>query len=404
MEAGDRAYGYSQFCSLYNDWLRLQKRSMRQHHAAGEKLYLDFCGPTILTINPETGEARQAHIFIATLGASNYTYVEVCENQRQESWLMAHVRAFEFFGGVSQLLVPDNLKAAVTRADRYEPVLNENYGKLARHYNTPVIPARPRKPRYKPKVENAVLVVERWILMRLRREVFHTLSALNLALGQLLKELNERPFRRLPGNRRSQFEQLDRPTLKPLPPYRYEYVDIRRAKVGPDYHMLYNRHAYSVPHTLVSNHIDIEDGVRMVRLYHWGSLVAQHSRAQKQEGFTTLAEHMPESHWHHRWSPERLLSWGENIGSATRAVVVWHFHNRTHPEQAYRTCLGLLNLSREYGAARLENTCQQALLLERPWRQVILNLLINRRERLKDESPDDSPVEHSNVRGAGYYH
>ena len=171
---------------------------MRQHHVAGEKLFLDFCGPTIPVINPDTGEVRQAQIFVATLGASNYTYVEACENQRQESWLMAHVRAFEFFGGVPQLLVPDNLKAAVSRADRYEPALNENYRKLARHYNTAVIPARPRKPKDKPKVENAALVVERWILMRLRHEVYHTLAALNLAISKLLQELTERPFRRLP--------------------------------------------------------------------------------------------------------------------------------------------------------------------------------------------------------------
>jgi transposase len=403
-ENGDNAYGYSQFCHLYREWLTLQKRSMRQHHIAGEKLFLDFCGPTIPIINPDTGEVRQAQIFVATLGASNYTYVEACENQRQESWLMAHVRAFEFFGGIPQLLVPDNLKAAVTRANRYEPVLNENYRKLARHYNTAIIPARPRRPKDKPKVENAVQVVERWILMRLRHEVFPTLAALNLAIGRLLKALNERPFKRLPGCRRSLFERLDKPALKALPPYRYEYVDIRRAKVGPDYHVLYGTHAYSVPHALVGSHIDIEAGARLIRLYHRGVLVAQHPRSGQQGGFTTQAEHMPDAHRQQRWSPDRLLSWGESIGSATRAVVAWHLHHRTHPEQAYRTCLGLLNLSREYGSVRLENACQKALLLERPWRQVILNLLINHRDRLKDESPDDAPVEHSNVRGAGYYH
>lgn len=240
--------------------------------------------------------------------------------------------------------------------------------------------------------------------MRLRHEVFHTLAALNLAISELLQELNERPFRRLPGCRKSLYEQLDKPALKALPPYRYEYVDIRRAKVGPDYHVLYGKHAYSVPHPLVGSHIDIEAGARLVRLYHRGALVAQHPRAQQQGGFTTQAEHMPESHRQQRWSPDRLLSSGESIGSATRAVVAWHLHHRAHPEQAYRTCTGLLNLSREYGDARLENACQQALLLERPWRQVILNLLTNHRDRLKDEAPDESPVEHSNVRGAGYYH
>lgn len=267
-DADENAYGYNQFCNLYNDWLKLQKCSMRQHHVAGEKLFLDFCGPTIPVINPDTGEVRQAQIFVATLGASNYTYVEACENQCQESWLMANVRAFEFFGGVPQVLVPDNLKAAVSRADRYEPVLNENCRKLSRHYNTVVMPARPRKPKDKPKVENAVLVVERWILMHLRHEVFHTLAALNLAISELLQELNERPFRRLPGCRKSLYEKLDKPALKALPPYRYEYVDIRRAKVGPDYHVLYGKHAYSVPHALIGCHINIEAGARLVRFYH----------------------------------------------------------------------------------------------------------------------------------------
>ena len=313
---------------------------MRQHHVAGEKLFLDFCGPKIPIINPDTGEVRQAHIFVATLGASNYTYVEACENQRQESWLMAHVRAFEFFGGVPQLLIPDNLKAAVSRADRYEPVLNEKYRKLA----------RPRKPKDKPKVENAVQVVERWILMRLRlrlrNEVFHTLTALNLAISELLQDLNERPFRRLPGCRKSLYEQLDKPALKALPPYCYEYVDIRRAKVGPDYHVLYSKHAYSV-------------------LMRWSAAISI-SKPEPSSSASITGEHwLPSIHGHNnrvaslrrqsicrapspaRWSPERLLSWGESIGSATRAVVACHLHHRAHPKQAYRTCLGLLNLSRE---------------------------------------------------------
>ncbi|WP_420986623.1 IS21 family transposase [Enterobacter mori] len=402
--AGENAYGYSQFCNLYNDWLKLQKRSMRQHHVAGEKLFLDFCGPTIPIVNPDTGEVRQAQIFVATLGASNYTYVEACENQRQESWLMAHTRAFEFFGGVPLLLVPDNLKSAVTHADRYEPVLNENYRKLARYYNTAVLPARPRKPKDKPKVENAVQVVERWILMRLRHEVFHTLAALNLAISELLQDLNERPFRRLSGCRKSQFEQLDKPALKALPPYPYEYVDIRRAKVGPDYHVLYGKHAYSVPHALVGSHIDIEAGARLVRLYHKGILVAQHPRALQQGA-----------------SPRRQTIC-RSLTASNGGVRTGCCHgvrvSAAPPGQWWPgICITVPTLSRLTGptwgcsisAANMErrssnSACQQALLLERPWRQVILNLLKNHRDRQQDDTPDDTPVEHSNVRGAGYYH
>ena len=401
----DGAYGYTQFCVLYREWVKKQRRSMRQLHTAGEKVFLDFCGPTLPIINPDTDEVRQAQIFVATLGASSYTYIEACPNQGQESWLMAHVRAFEFFGGVPQLLVPDNLKAAVTKADRYDPYLNENYQKLARHYNTAILPARPYHPKDKAKVENAVQVVERWVLMRLRHQVFHTFAALNRALALLLKELNERTFRQYPGCRRSRFDTLDKPALTALPPHQYEYTDIRRAKVGPDYHVLYRRHAYSVPHALVGSYIDIEAGAQLVRLPHRGQMVAQHPKALTEGGFTTLAEHMPESHQRQRWSPERLLGWGESIGSATRAVVEWHLRQRKHPEQAYRSCLGLLSLVRKYGDARLEKACQQALLLERPHRRVIMNLLLNRREETEtDVAQEDVLVEHANVRGAGYYH
>jgi transposase len=399
------AYGYTQFCVLYQEWLKKQKRSMRQLHVAGEKLFLDFCGPTVPVVNPDTGVIRHAQIFVATLGASSYTYIEACESQSKESWLMAHVRAFEFFGGVPRLLVPDNLKAAVKQADRYEPVVNDSYLKLARHYNTAVMPARPWKPKDKAKVENAVQIVERWVLMRLRRQVFHTFTSLNQALAGLLKELNERAFRLYPGNRRSRFEQLDQPALMALPRQRYDYTETGRAKVGPDYHILWRRHAYSVPHVLVGAHIDLEAGAKVIRLYHRGQLVAQHPRNFTESGFSTLTEHMPESHQQQRWSPERLLDWGANIGSATRTVVAWHLQQRKHPEQAYRSCLGLLSLARKYGDGRLENACRQALLLEKPHRQVIVNLLDNRRDEIPAApAEDETPIQHGNVRGAGYYH
>ncbi|TKB50303.1 IS21 family transposase [Ferrimonas sediminicola] len=399
----ESAYHYSQFCELYGRWINRQKRSMRQHHRAGEKLFIDFCGPTVPIVNPETGETYPAQIFVATLGASNYTYVEACRSQNSESWLMAHCNAFEFFGGVPQILVPDNLKAAVTKADRYEPVLNQNYARLARHYNTVVIPARPYKPKDKAKAENAVLIVERWILMRLRNQLFHSLGALNQALKQLLAELSDRPQRILSGSRRELFDHLDKPALLPLPSYRYEYVDSRRAKVGPDYHILYQKHAYSVPHALVGEPIELEASARLVRLYHRGQLIAQHPRSHKPGGFSTVDEHMPQSHQSQRWSPERLLGWGANIGPGTREVVAQLLRARHHPEQAYRSCLGLLNLSRQYSNAGLENACQKALLLERPQLKTVRNLL-KRPGEVQGELPlDNEPPAHTNLRGPGYF-
>jgi len=399
------AYAYAQFCELYTRWLKTQKRSMRQHHVAGDKLFIDYCGPTVDIVNPDTGECRRAQIFVATLGASNYTYVEASEGQDLESWLMAHANAFEFFGGVPNLLVPDNLRSAIKKAHRYEPQLNDNYRKLANHYRTAVMPARPYKPKDKAKAENAVLIVERWILMRLRHQVFHTLASLNLAISELAIDLNGRTMRLVGASRKAMFELLDQPALKQLPNQRYEYTETKRAKVAPDYHVLYRKHAYSVPHSLVGQHVDLEATSRIVRLYHQGLLVAQHPRSKKEYGFTTLEEHMPRNHQHQNWSPKRLMSWGKSIGLATQSVVEYQLNSKPHPEQAYRTCLGLLSLARKYGEARLEQASKDALLAERPHRQFIENLLKNNREgHVSQPEQGELNLEHRNVRGSNYYH
>lgn len=402
----DNAYKYTQFCNLYSAWLKKQKRSMRQHHMAGEKLFIDYCGPTVPIVNPETGEIRLAQIFVATLGASNYTYVEASDSQNQENFLMAHVNAFEFFGGVPALLIPDNLKSAVIKANRYEPVLNENYLKLARHYNTAIMPARPYKPKDKAKVENAVLVVERWILMRLRKQIFHTMASLNLAIKELLIDLNQRAFKQLPGNRKSLFELLDKPALKPLPKHRYEYVDNHQAKVGIDYHILYKKHAYSVPNIYVGERINIEASKSIVRIYFKGKCISQHPRSLQLGGFSTKNEHMPISHQKQNWSPARLLNWGNSIGPKTEHIVKVLLDSKTHPEQAYRACLGLLNLCRTYGEQRLEQACLSAIALSRPNRQTVANLLKNNFESNTQQTLTDADavVEHSNIRGENYYH
>jgi len=400
------AYGYTQFCEHYRSWRKTQKRSMRQLHLAGDKLFIDYCGPTVPILNPDTGDVRyNAQVFVATLGASNYTYVEAGRSQQLEDWIMAHVRAFEFFGGVPQLLVPDNLRSAVTRANRYAPVLNENYARMARHYNTAIMPARPYKPKDKSKAENAVLIVERWILMRLRHDHFYTLSSLNQRIRELLVELNHRQQRVHPGSRHELYIRLDKPALMPLPAYGYQYIDSKQARVGPDYHVLYAKHAYSVPHNLVGQTVTLEATAQIICFYYQGKVVAQHPRKHQPGAFSTIKEHMPDAHVKQRWGVERLLGWAETIGSGTRAVIAAQLARRQHPEQAIKSCLAILNLGSKYGQERLEAACQKALVLEQPHRKVILNLLANNKEQdLTHTEADDSPaVNHPNIRGQHYY-
>ncbi|MCQ1061358.1 IS21 family transposase [Photobacterium sp. ZSDE20] len=401
----ERAYRYNQFCEHYTRWLKKQKRSMRQIHTAGDKLFIDYCGPTIPVVNPDTGEVRQAQVFVATLGASNYTYVEAFPGQGKVYWLEAHANAFEHFGGVPRLMVPDNLRSAVSKADRYAPTINDSYQKLAHHYQTAIMPARPYKPKDKAKAENAVLLVERWIMMRLRHRTFHTFKELNLSIRELMDELNQREMKQVGASRKALFETLDKPALKPLPIQRYLYTETKRAKVGPDYHIEYQRHYYSVPHQLVGQHIELEATSRLVQIYSQGSLVAQHARSTKERGMSTYPEHMPENHRHQKWSPERLLRWGGRIGSATREVVNAQLMSKPHPEQAYRSCLGLLNLSQKHGECRLEQACKDALLVNKPYFQFIKNLLVNHREgQLSHDTTVTPELVHSNVRGPDCYH
>lgn len=290
---------------------------MRQEHRSGEKLFIDFCGPTVPIISPETGEIRRVAIFVAVMGASNYTYVEPCEGQDMMSWLNANSRCLTFLGGVPKLLIPDNLKSAVKNADRYEPVINESYLAMAEHYGTVVIPARPYKPKDKAKAENGVLIVERWLLARIRNETLHTLRALNIRLRELLGELNNRPMKGYGNQTRAErFRILDAPALSALPAVPYEYAKYRAVKVAPDYHVEYARHWYSVPHELVGQRLSLKVGQAVIQIWHQGQCVAQHPRSLHEYKHTTNPLHMPVQHQKHSgWTPERLLAMGKNIGA-----------------------------------------------------------------------------------------
>jgi len=402
----DNSYSYTQFCFHYQQWQARLKLVMRQTHRAGEKLFVDYAGPTVPIVNPVTGEIREAQIFVAVLGASNYTYAEATLTQGLADWIGAHTRAFTFFDGVPALVIPDNLRSGVHKACRYEPLLNTSYHQMLAHYDTAAMPARPYKPRDKAKVEVAVQVVERWILARLRHRIFFSLLELNLAIRELLTSLNERPFKKLPGSRRSQFEALDQPALQPLPQTPYEYADWRKARVNIDYHVEVEKHYYSVHHSLIRQQVEVRLTEKVVELLHHGRRVALHARSRLQGGHSTNPEHMPKAHRAHlEWTPGRFLNWSVEVGPHTRDLVKHLLTNRPHPEMGYRSCLGLLNLGKRFGRDRLEAACQRALALGSPTRRSVLSLLQNGLDQLPlpDDTPRQGSLLHENIRGPGYY-
>ena len=404
-----RAYQYSNFCRQYHDFAATLKRSMRQIHRAGDKVFIDYSGQTQAIINAATGEISKAEIFIAVLGASNYVFAEATASQQLSDWIGSHVRMFRFFGACPALLVPDNLKSAITKPCRYEPEPNATYAAMARHYGVAILPARSKKPRDKAAVEFSVQLVQRWILARLRHRQFFSIPELNQTISGLLVDLNDRPFQKLQGSRSSAFASIDLPAMRPLPEQPYEFAEWKTATVNIDYHVDVSFHFYSVPHTLVGQEVEIRYTATGVECFFKGKRVAAHIRSWLPGKHTTLPEHMPESHRRHReWTPGRLVQWASTIGPATRAVVEWQFKNRPHPEQGYRSCLGLLSLARKYSQTRLEAACSRALNLGSPTRKSVLSIL----ETKLDEQPDlfasttlstPAKADHANVRGAEYF-
>jgi len=407
----DEGYSYAQFCHRYRVWQGCQQRSMRQVHRAGEKLFVDYCGPTMEVVNPDTGEVRQAQVFVAVLGASNYTFACANWSQNQVDWLQAHVKAFEFFGGVPELVVPDNLKSAVRKTHRYEPDLNPAYQQMAAHYQIAIVPARPYKPKDKAKAEVAVQIVERWIMARLRHRTFFTLASLNHAISLLLEDLNQRPFKKLPGTRLSQFEQLDKPLLRGLPAQPYHYAEIKQARVHIDYHIEYDRHYYSVPHHLVKLAVEVQASDSTVAIYHQGHRVASHPRSYRHGNHSTCSEHMPGAHRAmQEWSPKRFLRWAGDIGTETREVVQHLLQEKRHTEQSYRRILALLSNAKKYGRERLNAACGRALLINSPTRSSVESILKQGLDKVAVETPrlqvqeELSLGDHENVRGEDYYH
>ena len=401
-------YGYTQFCEHYRQWCADRRLSMVQVHRAGEKLFVDYAGKKPHLIDPMTGEVREVELFVAVLGASNLTYAEATHTQQIADWIASHVRTFEYLGGVTGAVVPDQLKTGVTRACRYEPEIQRSYEELARHYGTVIVPARPAHPRDKAKAEVGVQIAERWILARLRNETFFTLHALNQRIAELLEDLNARIMRRYRASRRTLFEQLDAPALKPLPAQRYEHASWKLVRPSLDYHVELDGHYYSVPFTLRHERMDLRHTTTTVEVFLRGARVASHLKSSLRGRHTTVPEHMPKAHQAHlEWSPARLMHWARSIGPKTGALVEAILAARPHPEQGYRSCLGLLRLGKRYGNERLELAAARALVAgARSYRHVD-SILKNGLDRLPapvERRHDDTVVVvHDNVRGPEYY-
>lgn len=399
--------GYSQFCTLYREWCKKSEVSLRQFHKAGEKLFVDYAGQTVPVFDPVSGEVRKAEIFVAVLGASNFTYVEASWDQSLSSWISSHTRAFEFFGGVPQIVVPDNLKSAVSQVCRYEPEINKTYNDLAIHYGFAVVPARPYKPKDKAKAEAAVLLVERWILAVLRNEKFYGLDELNLKIKKLLDVLANKPFQKIPGSRRSLFEEIEKKALKPLPETRYQYAEFKAARVNIDYHVEFEGHYYSVPYTLVRDEVDLRITSFTIEIFHKNKRVASHKRGGKKGHHTTIQEHMPKSHQKYlQWTPSRIINWAETIGPATAELAKQIMATRSHPEQGFRSCMGIFRLGKTYGNIRLEAASKRAIAIKSyAFRSVQSILERGLDQALADkEEKTHKTINHENIRGEEILH
>ena len=402
-----QGYQYTWFCQRYREWVGQLDLVMRQTHRAGEKLFVDYAGMCAQVIDPSTGAVREAQVFVAVLGASNYTYAEATWTQGLADWIGAHVRCFTYLGGVPEVVVPDNLRAGVARAHRYEPDINPTYQDLATHYGVTVIPARVRRPRDKAKAEVGVQVVERWILAALRHRQCFSLAELNRAIGALLETLNQRPFRKLPGTRRVLFEQLDKPALRPLPVDAYEYAEWKQARVHIDYHVEVQGHYYSVPHALIKKQVDVRITANTIECFYRGRRIASHRRSHHKGRHTTVTAHMPEAHRQAgEWSPQRLERWAASIGTATARLVRHRLTVRQHPQQAYRSCLGILRLGNTHGNDRLEAACRRALTLGSHSYKSIESILRHGLDSqpLGSQTEAALPEDHDNIRGPSYYH
>ena len=398
-------YGYSRFCDLFREFERRLSPVMRQHHAAGDKAFVDYSGKKVPIVDPATGVVRKAEIFVAVLGASSLTYAEATWTQTLPDWIGAHVRLFRFLDGVPRLVVPDNLKSGIHKASFYDPEINRSYGMMAAHYGVGVLPARPRKPRDKAKVEAGVRFAQTYILGRLRRQTFFSLAECNAAIATAVERINAHVMRRLGVSRRELFESIERPALRPLPADDYEYAEWRLARVNLDYHVEAAGFLYSVPHALIRQQVDVRLTARTVEIFHRGQRVAAHERRHGGRRHGTDPDHMPSSHRRYaEWTPERFRRWGRSIGPETEGLVIAVLSYRPHPEQGFRTCLGILRLFRGLDSTRAEAVSARAVAIGALTYKSIASILANNLHRDQRQPESAAVIDHPNVRGPRYFH
>ena len=404
-QANPDGYRYSRFCYLYQRWRSKLDVVLRQEHKAGEKMFVDWAGTTIPVHDRHTGEVWRSPLFVAALGASSYTWAEAMPDQQMEAWLRGHVHAFEHFHGIPALVVPDNTKTGVTKAHRYDPDLNPTYYNFAQHCGFGIVPARPRKPRDKAKVENAVQVAQRWIVAALRHHKFFSLEDLNQAIRELLAKLNHRPFRKKDGTRTSLWESVDRPALQALPTEPFDLSQWSRARVNIDYHVSFDANFYSVPYNLVRELVEIRSTPTTVEILHKGARVASHLRSRGRGQAITIDEHRPKSHRAHlEWTPSRMVHWAGTIGPNTAQLFERIMGDKPHPEMGYRGCLGIIRLAEEYSAQRVEAAAERALLTGACRYKSVESILKNSLDQIPLSSPPPGATPaHDNIRGSEYF-
>jgi transposase len=408
LEQHPEGYRYTRYCDVYRAWLAKRSPTMRQTHVAGDKMFVDYSGKRPRILDKATGEATEVELYVAVLGASNYTYAEATFTQRVPDFVASTTRALAFFGGVPRAIVPDQLKSAVIVASRYEPGLQRSFDELGRHYGTTILPARPASPRDKAKVEVSVQIVQRWILARLRNQVFYTLGELNARVQELLADLNARIMKLYKASRSELFERFDRPALTALPVDTFECAAWKKVVLNVDYHVAFEDHFYSAPHTLIDEELWVRATTTSVEILHRSSRVASHARSYVRFQHTTVMAHMPTSHQKHaEWTPSRILGWASTVGPRTEELAQAILVERRHPEHGYRSCLGLFRLAKRYGNERVEAACARAIgVSARSYRHVesILKHGFDRAPALDTESRESGNIVHENLRGRDYYH
>ncbi len=399
---------YSQFCNRYRNWAVRTKAVMHLDHKPGYEMYVDWAGTKMQIIDSETGEILSAHLFVSTIGASSYPYVEAFPSECLENWITAHINAFRYYGGIPQLLIPDSLKTGVKRACNYDPELNKTYLELSEHYGCAIVPARIKKPKDKSPVEGAVGDISTWITAALRHQRFFSFYQLNLSIREKLSEFSRKPFQKKEGSRESAFLELDLPVLKQLPTKAYEMALWKVSTVSFNYHIEVERMYYSVPYNYIQKKVDVKISTFIIEVYFNHIRISSHQRLHGKAGqYSTNPEHMPPNHKEYvQWDSNRFLAWACKIGDHTRELVQQVLASRKVEQQAYKSCFGLLKLADRYTAFRLENACQKALELNSPSYTTVNNILKNGMDKVDAPivlSKNNIVPMHSHIRGAKYY-